>query len=301
MSIERTALTYGPGVTSASRSVLLELMTVLRAYRQSLILVGGWVPYLLLEQCGRPGAAAAHVGSIDIDIAVDPARLGESEYATISELLRARGYKPAVDRRGGPLLSSIERVVHSPVTKKPYTIRIDFLTHQAAAPSASRHHVPMQDALYARKIKGCEAAFRHYTSVRISGVLPDGGELTVPIRMADLTASLTMKGIVLGERYREKDAYDIYMLLAHHQQGPRGVAEVLRPYLDDPLVSEGMANIRAAFCAREAHGPAWVAAFLVNPFFTADRERLITEAFMVVREFDRCLLEQPHGSGIDAA
>ncbi len=44
---ERTAQSYGPGVTGASKSVLLELLTILRAYRDSLVLVGGWAPYFL--------------------------------------------------------------------------------------------------------------------------------------------------------------------------------------------------------------------------------------------------------------
>jgi hypothetical protein len=33
--------------TSASRAVLVEVMNVLGAYRQEIVLVGGWVPDLL--------------------------------------------------------------------------------------------------------------------------------------------------------------------------------------------------------------------------------------------------------------
>lgn len=282
---ERTAQAFGPGVTAASRSVLLELMVVLRAYREALVLVGGWVPFVLLERHRRPDDRFVHVGSIDIDLAVDPRRVNEPEYATIVELLRERGYRPAATRRGRAIPNSFERTVHSPVTAKPYAIRVDFLTPFAAAESGRSAQAPLQDELVARKIKGCEAAFRYQTTVEIAGALPDGGRMTVPIHMADLVASLTMKGIVLGERYREKDAYDIYALVAHYGRGPAEAAHATRPHLDDPLVSEGMVGIRSAFATRDAHGPAWVASFLVNPMFVEERERVVTDAYMVVSAF----------------
>ena len=289
MPPERIAQTYGPGITAASKTALLELMTVLRAYREALVLVGGWAPYFLLERHRRPGDPFTHVGSIDIDLAVDPSRVDEPEYATIIELLRERGYRPAPDRRGRVIPHSVERAVQSPTTQKPYAIRVDFLTPPAPLDSAERptgpHAVPVQDELLARKVKGCEAAFAHHVTIEMRGTLPDGGEITVPVRVADLVAMLTMKGIVLGERYREKDAYDLYVLVGHCGAGPRAVADAVRPHLADPLVREAMALIRSAFERREANGPAWVASFLVSPVFTAERERLITDAFMVVREF----------------
>ena len=295
MPPERTAQAYGPGVTTASKAVLLELMTTLRAYREALVLVGGWVPYLLLQEHQRPDDPFVHVGSIDIDLAVDPAKVDEPEYATIVELLKERGYQPAPDRRHETVPSSLVRTVASPATSKPYTIRVDFLTHAHDSQPARRHQL-VQDDLFARKVKGCDAAFAHQTTIRLSGALPDGGELTVPMRMADLVACLTMKGIVLGERYREKDAYDLYALIAHYRGGPHDAAEALRPYLDESLVGEAMAAIRTAFASRSAHGPAWAASFLMNPRFASAYQRSVTDAFMVVSEFTRLLATAPQPS-----
>ncbi len=290
MVSERTAHSYGPAITTASKAVLLEVMTALRAYQKALILIGGWVPYFLLEQHRPAGDAFVHVGSIDIDLAVDPTTVQEPEYATIVELLLARGYRPAEGRRGGALPSSFERTVNSSMTHKPYTIRVDFLTHQDDARPDRSRHLAIQDGLMARKTKGCHAAFAHKIPLALSGRLPEGGEITVPLHMADLVAILTMKGIVLGERYREKDAYDIYALIKHYEHGPKAVADILKPHLDDPLIREGMEGIRAAFASRKAHGPAWVAAFLVHAMFSAEHERLMTDAFMVVNECMTLLL-----------
>jgi hypothetical protein len=285
MPPERTTQSYGPGVTSASRAVLLELWTTLRAYREALVLVGGWVPYFLLSRHQRAEDRFVHVGSIDIDLVVDPARVEEPEYATIVELLRERGYAAAPDRRGEAIPGSLLRTVPSPTTRKPYTIRVDFLTPPHT--DGSRHHRPVQDDLLARKVRGCEAALRYYTAVTLSGALPDGGELSVSMRMADLTAILAMKGIVLGERYREKDAYDLYALLAHYGRGPAEAAEAVRRHRNDPLVAEGVAGIQAAFARRESNGPVWAATFLTSPQFATEHQRLITDAFMVVSEFLR--------------
>ncbi len=44
----RTFADYTFGIIEASKSVLIELMTALRTYREALVLVGGWVPYFLL-------------------------------------------------------------------------------------------------------------------------------------------------------------------------------------------------------------------------------------------------------------
>ena len=289
MPPERTAQSYGPGVTAASKAVLLELMTTLRAYQEALVLVGGWVPSLLLERHQRPEDPFVHVGSIDIDLAVNPATVNEPEYATILDLLRERGYRPAPDQRGQAIPNSVVRTVQSPATAKPYTLQVDFLTPPSRSGSPGRRHVPVQSDLLARKIKGCEAAFAHQTTVELTGTLPEGGQLTAPIRMADIVGIVTMKGIVLGERYREKDAYDLYALMAHYGRGPAEVAEAVHPYRDEPLVAASLASIRAAFGARQANGPAWAATFFVSPVFSAERERVKTDAFMVVSEFLRLL------------
>ncbi len=291
MPPERTAQTYNPGITAASKSVLLEVMTTLRAYQDALVLVGGWVPYLLLEKHCLPDNTFLHVGSIDIDVAVDPAKLSEQQYATIVELLKERSYRPAPDIRGNPIPYVFEREVVSPVDQKLYRIRVDFLTHQQDSRAGQHRHLPVQDDLLARKTKGCEAAFQHKVTFDLSGTLPEGGQITVPIHIADLVGCLTMKGIVLGERYREKDAYDIYALVGNYQNGPRDVADTLRLHLSDPLTKEAVSRIHAAFATRETNGPAWVATFL-QPDSESERDQFITDAFMTVHELDVLLLNE---------
>lgn len=262
---------------------------MLRAYREALVLIGGWVPYLLLEKHRLPDRPFDHIGSIDIDLAIDPEKIEESQYATIVELLKEHGYTPRPDKVGNLLPNIFNRTVISPVDGQSYTIHVDFLTRWKDPRTGKHRHLPIQDGLLAQRTKGCEAAFQNNTTFDLTGTLPKGGEMTVPIRMADLVGCLTMKGIVLGERYREKDAYDIYTLAAYYQRGPADVAAVLKPHLTDPLVKEALYIILRAFATRAANGPAWVAEFL-EPVSEEGREKLVTEAFGTLRGlFDELL------------
>lgn len=283
MPPERTTQTYSSAITAASKSALLELMTMLRSYRKALVLVGGWVPYQLLKTHQRPDDPFEHIGSIDIDLAVDPKHITATEYATIVDLLTERGYQPTKDRAGKVIPFCFDKAAKSPLDGKVYKIRVDFLTHDLDDRPGKHRHLPIQDGLLARKAKGCNAAFQHKTTINLQGTLPAGGDISVDIQMADVVGCLTMKGIVLGERFREKDAYDIYALAAHYKKGPADVAAELRPYREEPLLKEALQNIKASFEARTSHGPVWVAEFLL-PASTEERERLITDAHMVVNE-----------------
>ena len=49
----RLSSEYGSGLVEASRSALLELTLTLGSFRDSIVLVGGWAPYFLIEEFGN--------------------------------------------------------------------------------------------------------------------------------------------------------------------------------------------------------------------------------------------------------
>lgn len=57
---------YSEELVKAARSVLLELMHLLGEYWEHIVLVGGWVPDILLNRTDNP-----HIGSIDVDLALN--------------------------------------------------------------------------------------------------------------------------------------------------------------------------------------------------------------------------------------
>ncbi len=77
---------YPPDAVEAAKSVLVELVHVLGEYRDDMVIVGGWVPPLLM-----PGSTG-HVGSTDVDVALNHFAETDEVYARISESLRANGY-----------------------------------------------------------------------------------------------------------------------------------------------------------------------------------------------------------------
>jgi hypothetical protein len=105
--------------------------------------------------------------------------------------------------------------------------------------------------------------------------------------------SVTMKGIVLGERYQEKDAYDIYAVISRYKENPREVAKILKNSLKEPLVNDAIQSIRVAFATRKSNGPQWVADFM-QPASLEERERILTDAFMTVQEFIAQLFNPTH-------
>jgi len=277
---QRLSGDYDESLTGASFSALLELAITLKSYNDSIVLVGGWAPYLLIDEFGRDDFK--HVGSIDIDLAVDPTEIEPEAYATIVELIEGRGYENRLDRDGNPIIFSFIKSVPSPLDGKEHAISVDFLA--PSAPESGRHrHRKVQPGLPARIAGGCELAFTHNFDRKISGTLPGDGEAMGNIKMLDIAGCIGMKGIVLGERYKEKDAYDIYSVIGHCLDSPTAVAENVRPHLGDNIMNDGIESIKQKFENIRAAGPSWTAIFQSLDPEVKKREQ--AAAFVTVEEF----------------
>ncbi|GFP21176.1 hypothetical protein HKBW3S06_00402 [Candidatus Hakubella thermalkaliphila] len=271
---------YELEVTEASKSVLVELMTILKSYADALVLIGGWAPYFLLEKHKSPTSDFRHVGSVDIDLVIDPQIIDEERYATITKMLLDRGYRPSPQ-----IFYQFERKIVSSLDQREYVVGVDFLTPKPEKGKGRKHrHRLVQPDLRARTLEGAEIALKHNWECSLSGILPEDGGTTVTLRVADIVSSLALKGIALGERYAEKDAYDIYVLLSYYRDGPRDVRDELKPYLSDKFLQKGLSSIESRFRSPEAEGPSWVANFLIqtNPELI---KRTKMDAYMTVREF----------------
>jgi len=275
----RTFGDYHPAITNASKSVLLELMTILKSYRDSLVLIGGWVPYFLLEINKSKAVDFTHIGSIDIDLVIDPKVIDEEKYETITRMLLSRDYKLSKE-----ILYQFERTVKSEIDGKEYTVLVDFLTPQPPkGKGSSRRHRQIQSDLRARNLPGGDIALQLNQKIPLTGILPGNGETKVEFKMADLTSFLTLKGIAFGERYQEKDAYDIYVLCDYYKEGPISVAEEIRPKKNAKIVKMGLNAIRQRFRDINAEGPSWVANFLAIAD-AKEKEDMKRRSFTVVNE-----------------
>jgi len=272
---------YYPELVEASLSVLIELMTILGSYRDSLVLIGGWAPYFILQEYQEPGVGFRHVGSIDIDLLIDPDVAYSEEYATIVAMLVDRGYSRNPEWR-----FRLDRTITGSIDGQEYSTGIDLLTPEPPPGEGRAHrHRAVQRDLQARTLQGGEVALTHNFWFQLAGTLPGDGSTCVRFKIADLIACLTLKGDALGNRYAEKDAYDVYTVCAYHRGGPGAVAARLKPHVRDPMVQRGLDGIASRFRDPEAEGPSWVAKFLLGrDDSTDDAVRIKQDAFMIVNE-----------------
>ncbi len=158
-----TRIDYSSEIVSAARSVLLELAHLLGEYREHIVVVGGWVPELLFHESAMP-----HVGSVDVDLAVDHRSLQEPHYQTLKQLLLRRGYRQDEKQ---PFI--FHRTV--PIGSSSVEVQVDLLAGEYEGTGRSHRTQKFEDAR-ARKARGCDLAFELFSEVTIQGMLPGGGE-----------------------------------------------------------------------------------------------------------------------------
>lgn len=152
-----------------------------------------------------------HVGSIDVDLALNHRTLLEAGYASIQALLSRRGYEQ--DPRQ-PFIFHRTVVVNGNAIK----VEVDLLAGEYEGTGRSHRTQPVHEGR-ARKARGCDLAFDLYVETEIEGELPEGGRDKARIRVSSVVAFLVMKGMALSDRLKEKDAWDIYFTVTNYPGG----------------------------------------------------------------------------------
>lgn len=83
---------YQPKSVLRVRQTPLFIASKLGDLMENIVVVGGRVPYLLVEQEGLP-APRRHVGTIDLDLGLSLAILDDERYREVAARLRAEGFK----------------------------------------------------------------------------------------------------------------------------------------------------------------------------------------------------------------
>lgn len=244
-----TARSFQPDAVAAARSVILELWQILGAFRDAVVLVGGWVPELLL-----PHARPPHTGSLDVDVLLNPGPLRQERYVELLRLLEARGYEkteqPFKYRR---------KVVMG--TGRSVVVDVDFLIPKRTA--KGRRGVPK--SFRAIDADGVELALTDSAAVIVDGTMPGGARNRVEVTVTGVAGFLVMKAFALHGRLKEKDAYDIWFCLRHWPGGPPAIAALLQPAVARAEVSRAIELLEGRFRSVDDFGPQAVAAFIDSP------------------------------------
>lgn len=253
----------------AARRVMTELWQVLGAYREAMVLIGGWVPDLLL-----PTAIPPHTGSLDVDLLLDPGPLrDEDRYADLVVLLKGRGY----EETDKPFKLAKTVAVDA---LDPIRVEVDFLLPRK--PKTKRGKVLPE--FRAIEADGARFALGHKQSLAFQGRMPDGRQNTVTLQVASLAAFMVMKAYALDGRDKAKDAYDLYFCLKNAQDGPRGIAATFGAEHQHPEVVRALEILASKFGSPDDYGPGSVVLFL-NPEDPEERRFLARDAYALMKVF----------------
>ena len=263
---------YGEREVNACKSVLIELAHLFGEIKDNVVIVGGWIPALLLPQSDDP-----HIGSLDIDLALNFSKIPDHTYQTILKTLLERGYN---QDRQQPFRFFRKVEIEGP---ESITVEIDLMAGEYGGTGNGHRTQKVQD-VRARKARGCDLAFDTSITVTIEGELPDGGLDKVSFKIAGIVPFLVMKGMAIHDRMKEKDAYDIFYCIDHFPGGIKALTAEFMPYIENKLVIEGLGKIRSKFVTVEHTGPKWVVDFL-EISEKEDREIITRRAYEKVSEF----------------
>jgi hypothetical protein len=276
----QSAADYDDRTTRAVRSVLIEVGQILGSFEGRFAVIGGAVPWLLLDNEEMP-----HVGSMDVDLSLDAEALGDGEYAMLVEALMGQGYE---QRKGLRRFQLVRRV---PVSDDgpPIDVIVDFLMPRDA--EIVKSNPPLVAGFAVQRADGADLALRFYQLVAVDGPMPDGGRNKVEIAVCTIPALIAMKGYALRGRLKQKDAYDIYYSIRNYPGGIDALAEACLAVLGHESGRRGYACVAEKFDTEDGFGPTCVRRFVEDTQLLGERtpEQWQRDAFGQVDAWLRAL------------
>lgn len=275
---------YEPQSVEAAKAELIEAFSILNAFRDNIVLVGGWAPYILISQGGGKSANTGHVGSMDVDIGIDHRSLPgiEEVYAGIRAILEKNGYRMRKSANGQDIPHSYEKEING------VFVHIDLLASQYGGTGKGKRHQRVQDVL-AFKASGLPLAFEDRCECSIEGNLPNGAKHRADIPVAGPCALITMKAKAFRDDIsRIKDGYDIYYLLKNYPGGQEAIIDIFNRFAGHNLIKSSLNDLAFLFREIDAAGPIGVADFMSPEVKRSeDWEAIRRDSFEIVNDFIR--------------
>jgi hypothetical protein len=211
---------YESRQVEAARRVLVDAGQVLAAFSDAIVVVGGWVPDLLVSE-----PSSAHVGSIDVDLALDVAKLGDGRYAELLKLLLDTGRY----RRGD---KDFQLQVAVDLGDGQPSVRVDLEFLASDELKLKKNRPKLLEGFRVLRHPAFAAAFGNPEKVELEGKMVSGAPNTVELRVASLPNFLIMKAHAIAGRDKPKDVYDLCYCL---DEIPGAIAEVAADWKRRPL------------------------------------------------------------------
>lgn len=239
------------------RATCLYVATKLGDMMDDLVIVGGLVPSLIVDQTRLPQDVDAHVGTMDLDVGLQLALLDEGRYRKLTERLRDAGFMMDQNDDGNPTRQRWT------ITNSG-TVTVDFLippSREADRPGKLRDIEPDFAAVIA---PGLRSAFRDRQRVTIQGRTLFGEKAERDVWVCGAGAYVVLKALAFDSRGENKDAYDLFYIVRNYGAGVDEVVAKLKPLLDDEEARRALDIIRRDFTDPESVGPMRVAEFVTG-------------------------------------
>ena len=250
-----TSLDYRPEHLAHVYSTCLYAATRLGDFLDDIVIIGGLVPSLLVNQTERIWDTNSHIGTLDLDVGLALPLLDDKRYRNFNEGLQDAGFRPDTAESGNPSHQRWRTGFNPPVT-------IDFLIPPSAEDDKGgslRHMLPEFAAFIT---PGLQTAFTDRQEVTLEGLTPAGEQARREMWVCGSGAFTVLKALAFGHRGSEKDAYD--MAYVWYGIGIEHIARCLEPLLGDPDVERALDIIRENFTSLDNTGPRRAADFLTE-------------------------------------
>jgi predicted nucleotidyltransferase len=221
-----------------------------------LVVVGGLVPSLIIDQSTLSPETDAHVGTMDLDVGLTLAIFDEKRYEALSERLRRAGFVPDTNEEGRLTNQRWKITNFGHVT-------VDFLippSDDDRDQGGKLKHI--QSDFAAIVTPGLRLAFSDRQRIILSGRTIIGEEASREIWVCGPGAYTVLKALAFDGRGENKDAYDLFYVLRNYGAGIGDIVARLRPLLPESEAIKAIDILKRDFLSQDGLGPRRVSEFI---------------------------------------
>lgn len=248
---------YTPKQVALVRAVCLFIATKLGDLMDELVVVGGLVPSLIIDQSTLSPETDAHVGTMDLDVGLTLAIFDEKRYEALAERLRRAGFVPDTNEEG--------RLTNQRWKIKDFGhVTVDFLIPPSDDRDQGGRLKHIQSDFAAIITPGLRLAFIDRQQITLSGRTIIGEEASRKIWVCGPGAYTVLKTLAFDGRGENKDAYDLFYVLRNYGAGIGDVVHRLRPLLKESETRKTIDILKRDFLNQDGLGPRRVSEFMLG-------------------------------------
>ncbi|MEI8189573.1 MAG: hypothetical protein WCI75_07640 [candidate division NC10 bacterium] len=248
---------YRSEYCQAVRATCLYVATKLGDLMDEIVVVGGLVPSLLIHPEELPAGTPEHVGTMDLDVGLTLALLGEGRYRSLTGRLRDAGFTQDLNEDGRPTRQRWRILGTESVT-------VDFLIPPSSDADQGGTLRDIEADFAAVIAPGLTLAFQDRDRIQLEGRTILGERAARDVWVCGPGAFVVLKALAFDRRGENKDAYDLYYIIRNYGKSIEDVAARLHPLLTDGHARRALAILQRDFLDIDGVGPRRVADFLMR-------------------------------------